>query len=292
MLKKVIQKHAVNCGLSKRLQNKTSIIIEIIEECSSGLSSAKHSQLIEIMKLKIRKPNDLKIQENIINNIKKWTNDDLSKMVKFIGTYFHLINQAELDEIIFINSERDKIANQKNPKVDSIAYGVKYLHSNSIDFDKALSIFKSININPTFTAHPTETKRNSLIDKQRRILLLIEKLLDSSLDQKERLKIRFKVLKLCKLILLTDDVRSHQVSINEEIENVIKNTANSLWNAVPLLAKDLESAFYNYYNKKISLHEFLNFQTWVVGDRDGTPNVTSKISKYAVLSLMTHLISI
>ena len=68
MLKEVIQKHAVNCGLSRRLRKKTSIIIEIIEECSSGLSSSKHSQLIEVMKLKIRNPNDLKIQENIILN--------------------------------------------------------------------------------------------------------------------------------------------------------------------------------------------------------------------------------
>ena len=144
MLKEIIQKHAVNCGLSKRLQNKISIIIEIIEECSSGLSLAKHSQLIDIMKLKVRSPNDLNIQENIINNIKKWTNDDLSKMIKFIGTYFHLVNQAEVDEIIFINSERDKNSNYKNPKSDSIAYGVKYLHEKSIDFEKAFSIFKSI----------------------------------------------------------------------------------------------------------------------------------------------------
>ncbi len=291
MLKEVIQNHAENCGLSKRLQIKTSLIIEIIEECSSGLSSDKHSQLIDIMKSKILSPSDLKIQENIIKNIKKWTNDDLSKMIKFIGTYFHLINQAELDEIIFINSERDKISNHKNPKMDSIAYGVKYLHENSIDFKKALSIFKSININPTFTAHPTETKRNSLIDKQRRMLLLIEKLVDNSVDQKEKLKIKFQALKLCKLILLTDDVRSHRVSINEEIESMIKNTANSLWDAVPLLAEDLENAFHNYYNKKINLHEFLNFQTWVGGDRDGNPSVTSKISKFTVFSLINHLIS-
>ena len=188
MLKEAIRKHAFNCGLSNRLQKKYSIIIEILEECSSGLSAAKHSQLIDIMKLKICNPDNLEVQKNITNNIIKWTNDDLSKMIKFIGTYFHLVNQAELDEIIFINAERDKISNHINPKIDSIAYGVKYLHDNSINFDNALSIFKSININPTFTAHPTETKRNSLINKQRRILMLIEKLLDNGYRSKRKVR--------------------------------------------------------------------------------------------------------
>ena len=84
------------------------------------------------MRLKICNPNNLKVQKNITYNITKWTNDDLSKMIKFLGTYFHLVNQAELDEIIFINAERDKISNHLNPKIDSIAYGVKYLHENSI----------------------------------------------------------------------------------------------------------------------------------------------------------------
>ena len=158
MLKEVMQKHAVNCGLSKKMQDKTSIIIELLEKCSSGLSAVKHSQLIDIMKLKICNPNNLKVQENITYNLTKWTNDDLSKMIKFLRYLFHLVNLAELDEIIFINAERDKISNHLNPKIDSIAYGVKYLHENSINFDDALLIFKSININPTFTAHPTETK--------------------------------------------------------------------------------------------------------------------------------------
>ena len=40
--------------------------------------------------------------------MKKWTNDELSKMIKFIGTYFHFMNQAELDEIIFINLKEIK----------------------------------------------------------------------------------------------------------------------------------------------------------------------------------------
>ena len=44
MLKKQLQKYASDCGISKRLQGKSSIIIEILEECSSGLINEKHNQ--------------------------------------------------------------------------------------------------------------------------------------------------------------------------------------------------------------------------------------------------------
>ena len=130
-----------------------------------------------------------------------------------------------------------------------------------------------------------------MIDKQRRVLALIEEFLDDNINQKKKQRIRLEILKLCKLILGTDDVRSRRVSINEEIENVIKNTISSLWHAVPSLAEDLESSFFHFYGKKIEVHEFLNFQTWVGGDRDGNPNVTFKISEFAVVTLTNHLIS-
>ena len=73
MLKEAIQKHAFNCGLSNRLQKKYSIVIEILDECSSGLSAAKHSQLIDIMKLKICNPDNLEVQKNILDgfNLRK-----------------------------------------------------------------------------------------------------------------------------------------------------------------------------------------------------------------------------
>ena len=59
--------------------------------------------------------------------LRKWTDDDISKMTNFIGTYFHLLNQAEIDEIISINSERDRISSYERPKVDSM-----FCHKKSI----------------------------------------------------------------------------------------------------------------------------------------------------------------
>ena len=65
MLKTQLQKYAFKCGLSKRLQTKSSIIIEILQECSSGLTKSKHKQLIDFMELKLLLPDDLDVQNKI-----------------------------------------------------------------------------------------------------------------------------------------------------------------------------------------------------------------------------------
>ena len=72
------------------------------------------------------------LKEQILSSLKKWSNGDLSKMVRFIGIYFHLLNQAELNEIILINESRDKVSEINSPKADGIASAVKYLKENSI----------------------------------------------------------------------------------------------------------------------------------------------------------------
>ena len=79
---------------------------------------------------------------------------------------------------------------------------------------------------------------------------LLEKVTSDDLIKKEENQIKTEALRLCKLIFLTDDVRRHRISVEEEIQNVIKNTINSLWDAVPTLAENLKSAFLNITIKK------------------------------------------
>ena len=239
---------------------------------------------------KINRPDDIETHIRLSSSLKQWNNHEISVMIKFIGTFFHLLNQAELDEIIHINKIRDRESNYQNPKIDGIQSAVKHLKEKSFKFKDAYQILRSINIIPTFTAHPTETKRNSIINKQRKILHLLEKVTSDNLIKKEENQIKSEALRLCKLIFLTDDVRRHRISVEEEIQNVIKNTINSLWDAVPTLAESLKSAFFEYYNKEVNIHEFINFHTWVGGDRDGNPNVDSHTTFFAITSQVKSLV--
>ena len=200
ILKKHIETFAKKCAVSRRIRLRAGIIIDLLEQISIGLSSAKHEELIDFIKLKTLHPNSIPHQEQILSSLKKWSNGDLSKMVRFVGIYFHLLNQAELNEVILINENRDKVSEINSPKADGIASAVKYLKENSIRAEQAKEMLKSISIHPTFTAHPTETKRQSIISKQKKILYYVEKILDDDFSKKEKSKFENEALRLCNLI--------------------------------------------------------------------------------------------
>ena len=199
-----------------------------------------------------------------------------------MGTYFHLLNQAELSEIISINRNRSNNSTFSIPKTDSIFAGINHLKQQNIDFDTAKIIISCIRIHPTFTAHPTESRRQSAISKQKKIIKKIDQILFHKLGEKEKADLMNEAKRLCTLLMMTDDIRSHRISIKDEINNTINNTLDALWEAVPRLAYDITSAVEIYYNEKITISNFIKFHNWVGGDRDGNPAVTHRITEYAI----------
>ncbi len=291
MLNNQIKSFASACHLSKSMIDKSTYIITLLEDASSGLSKEKHDQLIECMSAMISAGEKIKIARyEIVEKFKSWSVDELGRGMKFIGTYFHLLNQAELNEIISINNDRDKVSNKNHPKIDSIPASIKYLKENSVDFKEALDIVRSVSIHPTFTAHPTETRRQSIINKQKKLLHIIDLILNEDLSASDGARYENEAKRLCGLIMLTDDIRSHSISVQDEINNTINSTVEALWDAVPDLLNDLEFSFSEYYGEKVELENVLSFHSWVGGDRDGNPNVNSQVTKDALKNQISLII--
>ena len=291
MLNNQIKSFASACHLSKSMIDKSTYIITLLEDASSGLNKEKHDQLIECMSTMISAGEKIKIARyEIVEKFKSWSVDELGRGMKFIGTYFHLLNQAELNEIISINNDRDKVSNKNNPKIDSIPASIKYLKENSVDFKEAMDIVRSVSIHPTFTAHPTETRRQSIINKQKKLLQIIDLILNEDLSASELARYENEAKRLCGLIMLTDDIRSHSISVQDEINNTINSTIEALWDAVPDLLNDLEFSFSEYYGEKVELENVLSFHSWVGGDRDGNPNVNSQVTKDAMKNQISLII--
>ena len=145
MVKNRLKNFAENCGLSNRMRLRSILIYELLESVFPELKENKQSEFKNILKSILpsngRKPDN----KTIAKSISGWSNIDSFRIMKFIGTYFHLLNQAEQSEIISINSSRSNLATYSTPKADSIFAGINYLKQKEIDFDKAKAIIKTIN---------------------------------------------------------------------------------------------------------------------------------------------------
>ncbi len=101
--------------------------------------------------------------------IGKLTLEDIRELIKTLTLRFHLRNQAEKVAIIRINRRRQREATAYAPRKESIADAVSKLKSRGMSFGDVMGIIHRLDIQPTLTAHPTESRRRTLLRRQREI---------------------------------------------------------------------------------------------------------------------------
>ena len=92
-------------------------------------------------------------------------------LLRSFTAFFHLANQAERQEIVRVNRARTR--DRDHPRPDSLDQAVGRLKAEGRTADQTIAVLRSLDIQPTLTAHPTEARRRSILQKQRRIASLL-----------------------------------------------------------------------------------------------------------------------
>jgi len=223
--------------------------------------------------------------DQLIRYIGKLNKNTLTDVIRSYSKYFALANVAE-EAFQHINRERRLKSGYDSweGSFDSTLKDFVNQKINKGDLQKLLDHLKYI---PVFTAHPTEAKRRSEMHLMRRIFSMILELQQykgQSIKKEELLeKLESEILILWK----TDEVRLKKPTVIDEVENGLYYFRTSLFKAVPQIYSDLEKAVSrtykdNHVTKKIVVPSFIRFGSWIGGDRDGNPFVTSDVTCQAV----------
>ena len=143
---------------------------------------------------------------------------------------------------------------------------------------------QNIKIKPVLTAHPTEVKRRTLIQKYHKIIEILEqrdlyKSHPSKLTQlNKQLHDEFTI------IWNTDDLKRTKPSPFDEARWGLAIIEDSLWDTIPKVYRRLNSIFLKNMNRGLPKNfNPIEFGSWMGGDRDGNPNVTAKVTKEVIL---------
>ncbi|MDI6403157.1 phosphoenolpyruvate carboxylase, partial [Balneolaceae bacterium ANBcel3] len=152
-------------------------------------------------------------------------------------------------------------------------------------------------IEPVLTAHPTESKRSTVIDQLRAIYLMMVKRENSMWTRVERKQIENDIVVAMQRLWHTGQVYLQKPSIEDERRNVIYYLAKMFPKVLPLLDQRLKEAWSdNGFDVSLlenrSAYPAVRFGNWVGGDRDGHPFVTSSITEETLFAFRKEALSL
>ena len=222
--------------------------------------------------------------KNILNKIKNLNPENTFKLARAFNHFMNFINLSEttdasrkLDEY-----ENNKKNNNKNIFIEEIFE--KLFKDKKITNKKIYDVAKKLNIGVVLTAHPTEVKRRTLIQKYNKIIKILEQ---RDLYKKNLSKLKTLDKDLYNEITIiwnTDELKRSKPTPSEEARWGLAVIEDSLWDSIPKVYRRLNNIFLKNMGKSLPRNfNPIEFGSWMGGDRDGNPNVTAEVTSEALL---------
>ncbi len=142
---------------------------------------------------------------------------------------------------------------------------------------------KSLRIRPVITAHPTESRRVTVLERHRQIYRRLLELEFAHWTDRERDDIRRAITDEIELVWLTGELKLEKPTVDQEVAWGLHFFEETLFDVVPSVLGRLESAFTSLFpGEPCDLAPIVTFGSWIGGDRDGNPHATSAVTRRAV----------
>ncbi len=271
-------------GISRPLSENVNMLGTMLGKAVRSIAGDDMFELVESMRLRCREAYEQGSDGEVLRNEVQETMKNLSPnqmdwLLRAFTSFFHLVNRAEQIEITRINRERELQADKDHPRDESVMQAIHFLKSEGVSYDKLTDILVELEIEPTLTAHPTEARRRTILHIQRSISELVFRLNNESLIQSEKDQLMSELFSFICILISSDDVRPSSLGVLDEVKNGLFFLTHSIWDTVPKIMTDLEDAIEIYYGRRPELPPLLRYRSWIGGDRDGNPKVTSDMTR-------------
>ena len=202
-------------------------------------------------------------------------------ILKAFTVYFQLINLAEEGHRVRVLRQRLTEADQANrPMRETIDDAVARLKDDGCGAEQVRELLDHLLIKPVFTAHPTEAKRRTILEKQRAIAEILAERDRTALTPREQARREHRLREHVTALWQTDETRDRRPTVWDEIRNGLYFFDTTLFDVVPRIYEELETALARHYpDDAFEVGPALRFGSWIGGDRDGNPNVDAAITE-------------
>jgi len=204
--------------------------------------------------------------------------DELLPVARAFSQFLNLANIA--DQHHAISREMDEV----NSATESLAGVFAKLQSDGHSIEDIGQAIANLKIDLVLTAHPTEITRRTLIHKHGEIDACLSQLELKDLTERETCVIHKRLRELIAQIWHTQDFRDERPTPIDEAKWGFAVVENSLWDAIPEFLRRLNNTLLEVTGNNLPEDAApVCFSSWMGGDRDGNPNVTSTVTEEVLL---------
>jgi phosphoenolpyruvate carboxylase len=199
------------------------------------------------------------------------------RIVRAFSYFSHLANIAE-DQ----NNIRRMRAGSKAgeaPRPGTLALTLLHARTAGISSSSLRQFLAGALVSPVLTAHPTEVRRKSTIDREMEIAALLDRRERVQLTPEELAASDEQLRRAVLTLWQTNLLRRTRLTVLDEVANGLSFYDYTFLHEVPRLHCRLEDRLNEGEGAQGELASFLKMGSWIGGDRDGNPFVTDDVMR-------------
>jgi phosphoenolpyruvate carboxylase len=203
--------------------------------------------------------------------------EETNRIIRAYSYFSHLANIAE-DQHHIRRNRAHALTNVAGPREGSMKRALARAGEAGMASDDLERFFARVRVTPVLTAHPTEVRRKSTLDREREVARLLDerdrqRLTPDELEASEE-ALRRAVLTLWQTSIL----RRVKPTVADEVANGLAYYGYTFLAELPRFYAALEDELSGADPawRDVALPSFLRIGSWIGGDRDGHPLVTTE----------------
>jgi phosphoenolpyruvate carboxylase len=226
---------------------------------------------------KARRLDDKRAGDRLAAEIAALPDDAVRATASAFAVYFDLVNLAEEVHRIRALRERERRLHPA-PIAESIGAAVAILAARGTGPERMAELLRALRVELVLTAHPTEAKRRTVLSKLERIAEALRRLDDPDLLPREREALASSLHAEIVELWLTDRARTARPAVTDEVRTGLYFVDAVFWEALPRVLDELDGALREHYPGLAAPSGWLTLASWIGGDRDGNPAVTTAVT--------------
>lgn len=277
-------------SIEQKVQNALSDDIhrlgDLLGSIIQRLAGEEAFQLVEETRLAakaLRKEPSVDGARKLRDRLDRLELPQLRMLTRSFSIYFDLANLAEQQARVRANRlrtlERAPHALEESPEAAFIR-----LRDKGCSKEQVYDLMQNALIGCVFTAHPSEARRRTILEKLVSISRQLDQIEYARLLPVEQEIVKRTIAEQLETMWLTSSIRAERPAVLDEVRQGIELVEESLFEVVPKVYRQVEDALVKVFppSANFEIPSFLKFGSWIGGDRDGNPFVTHKVTAETV----------